>query len=71
MSQELWIEDAKQSVQPRYPVVEPLKLELQHFAECITKKKKPLITGIDGLKALKIAEAIMTSSAKNQVIKIE
>jgi len=71
MTQELFIEDAKQTLQPRYPVIEPLKLELQHFADCITEKKKPLLTGIDGLKALKIVEAIMESSAKNKVIKME
>jgi UDP-N-acetylglucosamine 3-dehydrogenase len=71
MTQELSIEDAKATLQPRYATVEPLKLELQHFVECITEKKKPLLTGIDGIKALKIAEAIMASSAKNKVIKLE
>jgi UDP-N-acetylglucosamine 3-dehydrogenase len=70
MTQELWIENAKETLQPRYPTMEPLKVELQHFAECITEKKKPLVTGIDGLKALKIAEATMASSAQNQVIKL-
>ena len=71
MTQELWIEDAKQTVQPRIAVVEPLKLELQHFAQCITEKNKPLVTGVDGLKALKIAEAIMASSAKNKVVQLQ
>ena len=71
MTQELWIEDAKQTVQPRIPVVEPLKLELQHFAQCITEKKSPLVTGVDGIKALKIAEAIMASSAKNKVVQLQ
>ena len=70
MTQELWIENAKETLQPRYPPMEPLKIELQHFAECITEKKKPLVTGIDGLKALKIAEATMASSAQNQVIRL-
>ena len=53
MTQELSIENAKESVQPRYPSQEPLKLELAHFAECIIEKKKPRITGADGVKALK------------------
>ena len=70
MTQELWIEDAKQTVQPRIANVEPLKLELQHFAQCVTEKKKPLVTGVDGIKALKVAEAIMASSAKNKVIEL-
>ena len=70
MTQELWIEDPKENVQPRYPWQEPLKLELQHFADCITEKKKPMITGVDGLKALQIAEAALRSSAKNKAIKL-
>lgn len=70
MTQELWIEDPKENLQPRYPWQEPLKLELQHFADCILEKKKPLITGIDGLKALQVAEAALRSSAKNRAIKL-
>jgi UDP-N-acetylglucosamine 3-dehydrogenase len=70
MTQELWIEDPKENLQPRYPWQEPLKLELQHFADCILEKKKPLIMGVDGLKALQIAEAALRSSAKNRAIKL-
>ena len=70
ITQELWIEETKETLQPRYPWQEPLKLELQHFAECITEKKKPLITAADGLKALQIAEAALRSSAKNKAIKL-
>jgi UDP-N-acetylglucosamine 3-dehydrogenase len=71
ITQDLWIESAKESFQPRYPFQEPLKLELQHFAECITEKKKPLISGRDGLKALQIAEAALRSSAKNRMISLK
>ena len=71
MTQELWIEDPKENLQPRFPWQEPLKLELQHFADCITAKKKPLITGVDGLKALQIAEATLRSSVKNKAIKLK
>jgi UDP-N-acetylglucosamine 3-dehydrogenase len=70
-SQELWIENAKESLQPRLPFEEPLKAELKHFAECITEKKKPMITGEDGFKALQIALASMESSAKNTVVKLK
>jgi UDP-N-acetylglucosamine 3-dehydrogenase len=70
MTQELWIEEPKENLQPRYPVQEPLKLELQHFADCILEKKKPLVTGVDGLKALQVAEAALRSSAKNRAIKL-
>jgi len=70
MTQELWIEEPKENLQPRYPWQEPLKLELQHFADCILEKKKPLITGVDGLKALQIAEAALRSSTKNRAVKL-
>jgi UDP-N-acetylglucosamine 3-dehydrogenase len=70
ITQELWIEETKETLQPRYPWQEPLKLELQHFADCILEKKKPLITAADGLKALQIAEAALQSSAKNRAIKL-
>jgi UDP-N-acetylglucosamine 3-dehydrogenase len=70
ITQELTVEDARQTVQPRYPMKEPLKLELQHFANCVLKKEKPLITGSDGLKALKIAEAALKSSATSRIVKL-
>jgi UDP-N-acetylglucosamine 3-dehydrogenase len=71
ITQELWIEQQKETFQPRYPFQEPLKLELLNFAECILEKKKPLVTGTDGVKALKIAEAALQSSAKNRAIKLK
>jgi UDP-N-acetylglucosamine 3-dehydrogenase len=70
ITQELTIEDVKETKQPRYAWQEPLKIELQHFANCILKNEKPLITGEDGLKALKIAEAALKSSAMGKVIKL-
>ncbi|MGB9740920.1 MAG: Gfo/Idh/MocA family protein [Candidatus Bathyarchaeia archaeon] len=71
ITQELTVESAKETVQPRYAWQEPLKLELQHFAYCILRKEKPLITGTDGLKALEIAEAALKSSAKSKVIRLK
>ncbi|MDI6690597.1 MAG: Gfo/Idh/MocA family oxidoreductase [Candidatus Bathyarchaeota archaeon] len=71
ITQELTIESMKETVQPRYPWQEPLKLELQHFANCVLGKEKPLITGLDGLKALMIAEAALKSSATGKVVKLK
>lgn len=70
-SQELWIENAKETLQPRIPFEEPLKAELKHFAECVVEKKTPVVTGADGYKALEIALASMESSAKNAVVKLK
>jgi UDP-N-acetylglucosamine 3-dehydrogenase len=71
ITQDLWIEQQTETVQPRYPFQEPLKLELQHFADCILEKKKPLVTGEDGIKALAIAQAAIESSAQNRAIEIK
>jgi UDP-N-acetylglucosamine 3-dehydrogenase len=71
ITQELTVEDAKETVQPRYQIQEPLKLELQHFANCILKKEKPLITGLDGLKALRIAESAIKSSSTDKIIRLK
>ena len=71
ITQELTIENAEETVQPRQPWKEPLKLELHHFARCILKKEEPLITGMDGLKALQIAEAALKSSATGRLVKLK
>lgn len=71
ITQELRIEDAKQTVQPRYPTTEPLKVELRHFANCVLGKEKPLITGLDGLRALRIAESALKSSASGKIVKLK
>jgi UDP-N-acetylglucosamine 3-dehydrogenase len=71
ITQELTIEDAKETRQPRYLWQEPLKLEIQNFAQCILKKEKSLVTGIDGLKALKIAEATLKSSTTGRLVKLK
>jgi UDP-N-acetylglucosamine 3-dehydrogenase len=70
ITQELWIEAANENVQPKFPWQEPLKAELQHFADCVVKKDKPVVTGDDGVKALRIAIAALESSAKNKAIKL-
>ena len=70
LTQEITIETAGQTLKPQYEWKEPLKLELQHFANCILKGAEPLVTGVDGLKALLIAEAALKSAAKCRVIKL-
>jgi len=50
---------------------EPLMLELEHFVSCILNKDELRTTGYDGLRALKIAEAVLESSRKNEVVKTE
>ena len=71
ITQDLWIEQQTETLQPRYPFQEPLKLELQHFVDCIVEKKKPVVTGEDGVRALEVAQAAMQSSAKNRAIQLK
>jgi UDP-N-acetylglucosamine 3-dehydrogenase len=71
ITQDLWIEQQTQSVQPRYPFQEPLKAELQHFVDCIVEKKKPIVTGEDGVRALTVATAAIESSIRNEAVQIK
>jgi UDP-N-acetylglucosamine 3-dehydrogenase len=70
ITQELTIEDEKETLQPRYPQQEPLKLELRNFAKSILDNEKLLVTGEDGLKALQIAEAALKSSTVGRAVKL-
>jgi len=69
-TQDLWIEEKTQTVQPRLAFQEPLKAELQHFVDCVNKTAKPIVTGEDGVKALEVATAAMQSSAKNAAVQL-
>jgi UDP-N-acetylglucosamine 3-dehydrogenase len=71
LTQEVTTETSGQTLSPRYEWVEPLKLELQHFAKCVLNNKGPIITGVDGLKALQIAEAALKSAGKCAIIKLK
>jgi UDP-N-acetylglucosamine 3-dehydrogenase len=71
ITQEITIETSGETLTPRYEVKEPLRLELQHFATSILQDKEPVITGIDGLKALQIAEGALKSARKGSAAKLE
>jgi UDP-N-acetylglucosamine 3-dehydrogenase len=71
LTQEITIETAGQSTTPRHAGQEPLKLELKHFAESVLNYRTPNVTGIDGLRALQIAEASFKSSKQNRAVKLK
>src|SRR5215475_14892129 len=50
---------------PHLKIEEPLRLECQHFLECIREHKQPLSDGADGLRVLKILEAAQRSLKAN------
>jgi len=70
ITQEITIETSSQTLTPRYEWEEPLKLELQHFVDSVLNNNAPMVTGLDGVKALKIAEAILESAEKNSLVKL-
>lgn len=49
---------------PAIKMVEPLKLECQHFLDCIANNKKPLTDGVNGLEVLKVLTAAQKSLEK-------
>ncbi len=71
ITQDLSIEQKAETIQPRTTFQEPLKMELQHFVDCITKKEKPIVTGEDGVRALEVATSAIESSAKNTAIQLK
>ena len=71
LSQEIIIETEEKTFIPRYKWEEPLKRELEHFVECVRKNKQPLASGLDGLKALIICEAVLKSAVKGKSVNLE
>lgn len=50
---------------------EPLKLELSHFIESVSERKKPLTDGEEGLKVLKVLEASKLAFSQKKPVNIE
>jgi predicted dehydrogenase len=46
------------------------QLEMDHFSECVQANKEPLTPGEEGLKDLKIIEAIYESARTGKPIKL-
>lgn len=59
---EMGVGDKRRTVvyeQPEFKEVNALKLELEYFVEAVAKGERPVVSGKDGLKALRIAEMII------------
>lgn len=70
ITQEMTIETSGQTLTPRYEWEEPLKLELQHFVECVLNAKEPLVSGREGVKNLRIAEAALRSATRGCIVRL-
>jgi UDP-N-acetylglucosamine 3-dehydrogenase len=49
---------------------EPLGLELRDFVDAVLDDRKPTVTGVDGVNALKICEAALRSSECGRVVQL-
>lgn len=68
---EMGIGDKKKFVvyeQPELKEVNALKLELEYFIDAVLNNKQPIVSGKDGLKALKVAEMIIQEIEKTQIV---
>jgi predicted dehydrogenase len=52
---------------PYIKMVEPLRLECQHFIDCIKNNKQPRSDGIDGLRVVKVLRAAQESLDKGGI----
>ena len=71
MSQEIRHDDGKSVTIPTRKYEEPLMNELKSFIESVKLKKSPLITGVDGLNTIKIAEAAINSAKRGAPIYLD
>jgi len=60
-----WVREAKIEKE------EPLKLELEHFIDCVQHDKEPLVSGQEGKHALQVALAAIESARTGKVCQIK
>lgn len=53
---------------PRIPMTEPLRLECEHFLECVERGKAPMSDGHEGLRVLQVLEAAQSSMEQGGVV---
>ena len=64
-----WLEPI-QSTQLPFDFEDPLILQIHQFAAVIQGREKPLVSGYDGLQALRVIEAIKQSAAAGMTISV-
>jgi predicted dehydrogenase len=68
ITQEMQVHEEGETRVPSHVFVEPLVLELKEFISAIEERRQPLVTGKDGLSAVRIAEAVLASSKSGSPI---
>jgi len=70
LSQEVVLENASGATRLASGWVEPLALELEHFVGYMLGEVDPRVTGVDGLRALELAESALRSSSTGEVVRL-
>ncbi len=70
IKQDLLYYDREVEARVRVDREEPLKRELRHFINCVRGVEKPLVPGIEGLRALVVVEAALESAREGSPISI-
>jgi len=68
LSQEVILEKADRVTKIDGGWIEPLRLELEHFVDCVVRGLNPDVSGADGLRALELAESALKSSSLGKVV---
>ncbi len=55
---------------PSFNFPEPLKIECQHFVECIQSGKQPITDGYDGLRVVRVLEAAQEAIASAKAVEM-
>jgi len=56
---------------PRIPNIEPLRLECEHFVECIRLRRQPRSDGDSGLRVVRVLEALQRSLEESAPVRCE
>ena len=65
---QLPVPNKKDAVPVEFTMAEPLKLECQHFIDCLVSRQKPRTNGDKGLKVLQVLDACQKSLQQQAVI---
>jgi predicted dehydrogenase len=70
ITQEVTWENSEKLIKPNLRYEEPLALELRHFVDSVLQGKEPMVTGLDGLKALELCEAALQSGRTGEIVRL-
>ncbi|MEM1657640.1 MAG: Gfo/Idh/MocA family oxidoreductase [Candidatus Jordarchaeales archaeon] len=70
LSQKISIESDEWEMSSSAEWEEPLRKELEYFAECIIERKQPYPSGEDGVKALQVINAVLESMKQKKVVEL-